>query len=92
MIKLGVIGSTKGTDLRAIFDAIKTGELNAQACVVMSNRKSAYILERAKNHNVPAVFISHKGKSRVFTKKIGFIVILFPRYMKNISKTNHLTL
>ena len=64
MIKLGVIGSTKGTDLRAIFDAIKTGELNAQACVVMSNRKSAYILERAKNHNVPAVFISHKGKSR----------------------------
>ena len=64
MIKLGVIGSTKGTDLCAIFDAIKTGELNAQASVVMSNRKSAYILERAKNHNVPAVFISHKGKSR----------------------------
>jgi len=64
MINLGVIGSTKGTDLHAIFDAIKTGELNAQACVVMSNRKSAYILERAKNHNVPAVFISHKGKSR----------------------------
>ena len=64
MIKLGVIGSTKGTDLRAIFDAIKTGELNAQACVVISNRKSAYILERAINHNVPAVFISHKGKSR----------------------------
>ena len=64
MIKLGVIGSTKGTDLCAIFDAIKTGELNAQACVVMSNLKSAYILERAKKHNVPAVFISHKGKSR----------------------------
>tara|TARA_B110000116_G_scaffold8485_1_gene7151 strand:+ start:189 stop:773 length:585 start_codon:yes stop_codon:yes gene_type:complete len=64
MIKLGVIGSTKGTDLCAIFDAIKTGELNAQACVVISNRKSAYILERAKKHNVPAVFISHKGKSR----------------------------
>ena len=64
MIKLGVIGSTKGTDLCAIFDAIKTGELNAQASVVMSNRKSAYILERAKKHNVPAVFISHKEKSR----------------------------
>jgi formyltetrahydrofolate-dependent phosphoribosylglycinamide formyltransferase len=64
MIKLGVIGSTKGTDLQAIFDAIKTGELNAQVSVVMSNPKSAYILERAKNHNVPAVFISPKGKSR----------------------------
>lgn len=64
MIKLGVIGSTKGTDLQAIFKAIKTGELNAQVSVVISNPKGAYILERAKKHNVPAVFVSHKGKSR----------------------------
>jgi len=31
---------------------------------VLSNQKNAYILERAENHNVLAVFISHKGKSR----------------------------
>ena len=64
MIKLGVLGSTKGTDLQAILDAIGSGELNAEVSVVLSNRKNAYILERAGNHNVPAMFISHKEKSR----------------------------
>ena len=64
MIKLGVLGSTNGTDLRTIFDAIGSGELNAEVSVVLSNQKNAYILERAENHNVPAMFISHKEKSR----------------------------
>ena len=64
MIKLGVLGSTNGTDLQAIFDAIGSGELNAEVSVVVSNQKDAYILERAENHNVPAFYISHKGKSR----------------------------
>ncbi|MDP6726535.1 MAG: phosphoribosylglycinamide formyltransferase [Candidatus Marinimicrobia bacterium] len=64
MIKLGVLGSTKGTDLQAIFDAIGSGVLNAEVSVVLSNQKNAYILERAKNHNVPAMFVSYKGKSR----------------------------
>ena len=63
-IKLGVLGSTKGTDLQAILDAIDSGELNGEVSVVLSNRKNAYILERAKNYNVPAFFLSHKGKSR----------------------------
>ena len=64
MIKLGVIGSTNGTDLQFILDAIGSGKLNAEVSVVLSNQKNAYILERAENHNVLAVFISHKGKSR----------------------------
>ncbi len=64
MIKLGVIGSTNGTDLQVILDAIGSGKLNAEVSVVLSNQKNAYILERAENHNVPVVFTSHKGKSR----------------------------
>ncbi|SVA62322.1 uncharacterized protein METZ01_LOCUS115176, partial [marine metagenome] len=32
--------------------------------VVISNRENAYILARAKNHNVPSFFISHKDTSR----------------------------
>ncbi len=64
MIKLGVLGSTNGTDLQAILDAISSGELNAEVSVVLSNQKNAYILERAENHNVPAIFISHKEKTR----------------------------
>ena len=64
MIKLGVLGSTNGTDLQTILDSISSGELNGEVSVVLSNRKNAYILERAKNYNVPALFLSHKEKSR----------------------------
>ena len=64
MIKIGVLGSTKGTDLQAILDAINDGQLDAEVSVVVSNRESAYILERAKSHGVTTFFIPHKGKAR----------------------------
>jgi folate-dependent phosphoribosylglycinamide formyltransferase PurN len=63
-LKLGVLGSTKGTDLQAILDAISSGELDAEISIELSNRKKAYILERAENHNVPALFMSQKDKTR----------------------------
>ena len=64
MIRLGVLGSTNGTDLQAILDAVSAGELDADVAVVISNRAGAYILKRAKINNVSAFFISHKGKKR----------------------------
>ena len=64
MIRLGVLGSTRGTDLEAILSAINNKKLAAEVSVVLSNRENAYILTRAKNHNVPSFFISHKDKSR----------------------------
>ena len=64
MIRLGVLGSTKGTDLQAILGAIQAEQLNAAVSVVLSNRKNAFILERAQNHNVPTFFISHQWKKR----------------------------
>ena len=64
MIRLGVLGSTNGTDLQAILDAVSAGELDAVVAVVISNRTGAYILERAEINNVSALFISHKGKKR----------------------------
>ena len=64
MIRLGVLGSTKGTDLVAILDAINNKSLAAEVSIVISNREKAYILSRAKNHKVPSFFISHKDKTR----------------------------
>jgi formyltetrahydrofolate-dependent phosphoribosylglycinamide formyltransferase len=63
-IKLGILGSTNGTDLQAIIDAISSGELKAEVSIVLSNRKNAYILERAEIHHVPAFYISHRRKTR----------------------------
>ena len=75
MIRLGVLGSTRGTDLEAILSAINNKKLSAEVSVVISNRENAYILTRAKNHNVPSLFISHKNKSREeFDKNVTTIL------------------
>jgi phosphoribosylglycinamide formyltransferase-1 len=62
--KLGVLGSTRGTDLQSIIDAIKQNTLDASVEIVISNLSNTYILERATNHNIPNHFISHLGKNR----------------------------
>ena len=75
MIRLGVLGSTRGTDLEDILIAINNKKLAAEVSVVISNRENAYILTRAKNHNVPSLFISHKNKSREeFDKNVTTIL------------------
>ncbi|MEO0075400.1 MAG: phosphoribosylglycinamide formyltransferase [candidate division WOR-3 bacterium] len=58
--KLGVLVSGSGTNLQAIIDAIERGEIPAEIAVVISNKKDAYALERARQHNIPAIFINHK--------------------------------
>ncbi len=63
-LRLIILGSTRGTDMQAIIDAIQTGILNARIEVVISNKADAHILERAKNHNIPALFLDPKGMSR----------------------------
>ena len=93
MIKLAVLGSTNGTDLRAIMAAISKGELDAEVSVVISNRKSAYILERARNYDVPAIFISHKEKAReefdaemtIVLNKHGVDLVLLIGFMRILS-------
>jgi phosphoribosylglycinamide formyltransferase-1 len=64
MIKLGVLGSTKGTDLQAIISAINSKSLKAQVSVVISDRSKSYILERARLNQIPSFFVSAKNKTR----------------------------
>lgn len=72
MIRLGVLGSTKGTDLLPVLEAIQAGILNASVEVVVSNRRGAPILEKAKKHNIDHFFINHKNKTReAFDKEIS---------------------
>ena len=75
MIKLGVLGSTKGTDLQKIIETEKLGQLGAKISIVISNRKNAYILERAKIYNIPTVCISHINKTReAFDQEVSLIL------------------
>ena len=63
-LKLVVLGSTRGSNLQAIIDEINSNNLQAEILLVISNKKDAYILERAKNHSIKNIFISAKGLTR----------------------------
>ncbi|MDC3246613.1 phosphoribosylglycinamide formyltransferase [Candidatus Marinimicrobia bacterium] len=94
MIRLGVLGSTKGTDLQAILDAISKKILKAKVSLVVSNNKNAYILKRAKNYNIPNYYISHESLSRKNfdslvakeLKKYKVDLILLIGFMRILSK------
>lgn len=67
MVKLGILGSTRGTDLQALIDAIGQHALDAEIVQVISDRKKAYILQRAADHGLPSTHIScftGEGKER----------------------------
>lgn len=62
MLKIGVLVSGGGSNLQSIIDKIETGYLkNCSIQIVISSRKDAYALERAKKHGIPAVFIGRKS-------------------------------
>jgi phosphoribosylglycinamide formyltransferase 1 len=56
-IRLGVLISGSGSNLQAIIDARDVGALDAQIAVVISNRHDAFGLERARQHDIAAIFI-----------------------------------
>lgn len=58
--KLVVMVSGSGSNLQAIMDAIAKNELDAEIVLVVSNRKSAYGLVRAKEAKVPTLYFPFK--------------------------------
>ena len=95
MIRLGVLGSTNGTDLQVIIESIKAKKLNAIVNVVISNKKNAYILKRGQNHGLPSIFINHKNKKResfdseltLTLKKYNVEFILLIGFMRILSSS-----
>jgi formyltetrahydrofolate-dependent phosphoribosylglycinamide formyltransferase len=58
--RLVVLISGGGTNLQALIDAINAGVLEAEICLVVSNRKEAYGLERAKNEKLETLYVPLK--------------------------------
>ena len=69
MLNIGVLASTRATDLQAVIDAINSGKINAEISVLISNKKDAYALERAKKHDIKAFFIDIKKYSYMSKEK-----------------------
>jgi phosphoribosylglycinamide formyltransferase-1 len=61
---VGVLVSGRGSNLQALLEAARRGELGGEVGVVVSNVETALGLQRAREAGIPAVFRDHRGKKR----------------------------
>ena len=54
MVKLGVLGSGKGSNFAALLAGISSGQIPASVEIVLSDNAEAGILDLARNANIPA--------------------------------------
>ena len=93
VIKIGILGSTKGTSIQMLIDMIKSKEINASIELIVSNKKDAYILERAKNNNINFTYLSNENLTREeYDRKIvnlmriyGVELVILVGYMKIVT-------
>lgn len=93
-VKIGVLGSTRGTALQGILDAIAAGTLDVEIVLVVSDKKTAPILERAARYGVSARYLSPVGLPReAYDQQVsdalrdaGAELVLMIGYMRIVSR------
>lgn len=91
--RVGVLASGRGSNLQALLDAERRGELGGEIAVVFSNVEGAAALDRARRVGVPAVFRDHRGRRREeFDREVaevlrahGVTLVCLAGYMRLLS-------
>jgi formyltetrahydrofolate-dependent phosphoribosylglycinamide formyltransferase len=58
--RIAVFASGSGTNLQALIDAVKAGDINGEIVVVVTNTKNAYALDRAKEAKIETMVYDPK--------------------------------
>ena len=94
-LKLGILGSGKGSNFRAIADAISAGTLNAEVRVVVSDFEDAGILTLARERGYRAEFVApgrfktkmepeNETQLAALLRKAGVELVVLAGYMRMI--------
>lgn len=59
-LRVAVLASGRGSNLQALIDAIEAGQVRARIVAVISNKKEAVALERARKHGIKDLFVDPK--------------------------------
>ncbi len=94
-LKVGVLGSTRGTALQGLLDAIAAETLDVDLVQVVSDKRNAPILERADRYGVPTLFLDPTGLKRdeydrhvtAALRHAGAELVLMIGYMRIVSAT-----
>ena len=99
LLRVAVLASGRGSNLQAIIDAIEAGQVQAEIGAVISNKKDAAALERARKHGLPVMFVDPKPFAGLpdsreaydqalldLLKKHDVELVLLAGYMKIVTK------
>ena len=93
-VKIGILISGRGSNMVAIVDAVKSGEiLGAEVAVVISDEADAAGLEKARERGVETVVVERNGRPRVEhdaeiiseLRKRGVELVCLAGYMRLLS-------
>ena len=59
-LRVAVLASGRGSNVQAVIDAIEAGQVYATIVAVISNKKDAAALERARRHGLPDLVVDPK--------------------------------
>ena len=85
MLKVAVLVSGGGTDLQSIMDACAAKEINAEVKLVISNRKSAYGLERARLAGIRAEWIKDEELILQCLEEMEIDLVVLAGYLAIVS-------
>ena len=64
MKNIAIFASGSGTNFEAIVSAVENGTIkDAKVVLMVCDNKKAYVIERAKNHNIPSFVFKAKALS-----------------------------
>ena len=86
MVNIAVLISGGGTNLQSLIDNINNGYEYGQIKLVVSNKESAYGLERARNANIPALFIKDEELLIETLKENKIDLIVLAGYLAIVSE------
>jgi phosphoribosylglycinamide formyltransferase-1 len=93
-MKIGILISGRGSNMTAIVDAVRSGEIpNCEVAVVISDKTRAEGLERAQARGIETVVVTRNGRSRVEhdaeliaeLKRRGVELVCLAGYMRLLS-------
>ena len=82
--RLVILISGNGSNLQAILDACKSGELNAKVVSVISNKADAYGLTRARNEGIEAIYFAkqpNESRQEYDTRLAAYVSTCLPDYV-----------
>lgn len=85
MKNIGVLVSGGGTNLQSVIDNIEAGKINGRISVVISNKESAYGLERAKKHGIKALFLNDEKDIIEELKNNDVDIVVLAGFLKILS-------